>query len=951
MAFGLILGGVTGASSAADAAPGRVAAPRAPEGSQPEAIPAAGSSTSSPETAITITGVPAASVGAITVDGSVSGSHTGTVRALPNDQGAVLQPAQPFVAGETVDVTSSVTVSGAEGTTYSFTVGTPADHPGVQLAGDEGGSTGGSPSTRAATPAPKFVTRPDLRPPGVTINQAANGTAPGLLFATPSANPTSGVDQGVMIYDDSGQPVWFRPTPGVDLAGDAKVVTYAGEPALTWFEGDAPCGAGNYRGEWVVVDDSYREVKRVRMGNGYQADVHDITFTDRGTAYLMAYNPLVCTGTAPLDNCKPGATVLEALTQEVDLGTGLVLWEWHSLDHVDLEDSYLDNNAPLVDYLHINSLALDDDGDVLISGRHTSALYKIDRQTGELIWTFGGKQTSFPTVINEPNAITGPDFPHHFRSLGGGSYSYFDNGSRRMGPSRGAIVTLSPGTGSATYTTKLIRNPPLFGPTQGAMQNLPGGHNLVTWGGLGVLTEYDQTNTPVFDASLTSSGSYRQFRHEWTGAPAEAPVAKAGPAAGGTAVSVSWNGDTRTTRWRILAGSTPVDLSPVATVSRSGFETSTVVPTGSAWIAVEALDGADAVLGRSAPVQGSQWFTESAAPAAGNTYTPLVGDFGGSRNDDVLYYRPGAGADYLHVSDGQGGFTSIGLTPIGGNYSPLVGDFVGDDRDDVLFTAPGSPTAYLWRFDLKTRTGAVTAASAPVRVPSTVTKALVLDNRPSYGGGYDEILWYAAGPAPDRVDRFAWPAGAGLKTVSRAEAISGNYLPATGDFDGNGQADVLFYGPGAQRDSIWFTQGTATGSTGHRSSVFDVNGTYVPFTGNFTGTEQRDELLYYASGGAFDHLWTFDASGAYVSKSVPTAASGFAFVLQGSNDRLMTWTPGTSLAILLFTPGAATNRPSGNTALPAGYRPLVGDFVGAGGTSSVLWYAPGGAPERLYRGA
>ena len=70
-----------------------------------------------------------------------------------------------------------------------------------------------------------------------------------------------------MILDNDGQPVWFRPVPneGED-AMDFKVQRYRGEPVLTWWEGTH---IGYGRGEYVILDASYREITRVRAGNGY----------------------------------------------------------------------------------------------------------------------------------------------------------------------------------------------------------------------------------------------------------------------------------------------------------------------------------------------------------------------------------------------------------------------------------------------------------------------------------------------------------------------------------------------------------------------------------------------------------------------------------------------------------------------------------------------------------
>ena len=80
--------------------------------------------------------------------------------------------------------------------------------------------------------------------------------------------------------------------------------------------------------------------------------------------------------------------------QEVDIQTGRLLSEWRGLDHIPISDSYLPVGDPF-DYLHINSIAIDSDGNLLVSARHTWAIYKIDRQTGEVIWQLGGKNNNF----------------------------------------------------------------------------------------------------------------------------------------------------------------------------------------------------------------------------------------------------------------------------------------------------------------------------------------------------------------------------------------------------------------------------------------------------------------------------------------------------------------------------------------------------------------------------
>ena len=47
------------------------------------------------------------------------------------------------------------------------------------------------------------------------------------------------------------------------------------------------------------------------------------------------------------------------------------------------------------DYFHLNSIEPDHDGNLLISSRNTWAVYKVNHGTGAIIWTLGGKDSSF----------------------------------------------------------------------------------------------------------------------------------------------------------------------------------------------------------------------------------------------------------------------------------------------------------------------------------------------------------------------------------------------------------------------------------------------------------------------------------------------------------------------------------------------------------------------------
>src|ERR1019366_6442154 len=92
--------------------------------------------------------------------------------------------------------------------------------------------------------------------------------------------------------------------------------------------------------------------------------------------------------------------VADTLAQEVDLRTGLVRYEWHSLDHVELSDSYIpagpgDRPRSPWDFFHINAAEAQQNGNLLIDSRNTWAAYEVNERSGQVIWRLGGKHSSF----------------------------------------------------------------------------------------------------------------------------------------------------------------------------------------------------------------------------------------------------------------------------------------------------------------------------------------------------------------------------------------------------------------------------------------------------------------------------------------------------------------------------------------------------------------------------
>jgi hypothetical protein len=125
----------------------------------------------------------------------------------------------------------------------------------------------------------------------VEVRTQARATAPGYVFVSPKKEPgASGPSEDApLIVDNGGEPIWFHPLQGDDEkdAFNFEVQTYKGEAVLTWWEG---LHTGFGQGEYVLMDHSYREIKRVRAGNGYEGDHHEFLITPQDTALITIYS-------------------------------------------------------------------------------------------------------------------------------------------------------------------------------------------------------------------------------------------------------------------------------------------------------------------------------------------------------------------------------------------------------------------------------------------------------------------------------------------------------------------------------------------------------------------------------------------------------------------------------------------------------------------------------------
>jgi hypothetical protein len=557
------------------------------------AYPSPGTKLASASTQISFRGVVPASAGSIAVSGSRSGAHTGRLAAHSDGKGVSFLPDHPFTAGETVTVHTALGISGGKDGTFSIGI-----------------ATQGPPLKPARVPAPivsgsgvqRFHSRPDLAPAKLSVATSKPGIAPGDVFLGQFSAPGQhGPGQaGPMVIDPQGRLIWFHPMHGSQLALDVRAQQYDGQPVMTWWQGDVNAGVGI--GSGIIFDRAYHRIAVVNAGNGYRADPHEFLLTPGGTAFLLVENPVVY-DLSSVHGAKR-AVVLDSVVQAIDVKTGLVQFEWHSLDHVDPSESYIPPvkvDGHIDDYFHINSVTVNRDGDPIVSARNTWAVYKIDAGTGAVVWRLNGKKSSFKMAQGSTFA-----WQHDARILPDGTITLFDDGAAP------AVHTQSHGIGIRVNTHKkdawLVHNyvhtPKVLANSQGNSQTLPNSNTFVGWGSAPLASEFSPHGQLLFDLRFpVGAESYRAYRLPWDPQPTTAPAIAASSDSKGTdTVYASWNGAANVASWEVLAGPSATTLAPVASVAKSDFETKATVRTAQPFVAVQAKNAAGAVLATSTAI-------------------------------------------------------------------------------------------------------------------------------------------------------------------------------------------------------------------------------------------------------------------------------------------------------------------------------------------------------------
>jgi hypothetical protein len=475
-----------------------------------------------------------------------------------------------------------------------------------------------------------FVSAPNLHPMKVTVNTYLPGTSSGFIFVAPYAfsdNATYG-QTGSLMMDNDGNPIWFRPlnTPNL-MNTDFRVQKLAGKRVLTFWQGtlvtppvytNAPGGSSEPGSCYYILDNTYRVIKNVEARKGFISDIHEFLLTPQNTALFLS------TKVVPMDLTPYGGpengSIQDFAIQEIDLKTNQLIFFWDALDHIPLTDSYepassASGSNNIWDVYHLNSIGLTDSKrDILVSGRNTWTIYRINKPTGNIIWHLGGKQNDFTMGSGATFS-----WQHDARFLPGDVISLFDDNCCESSlippstpPAHGLLLYLNLADMTANAISTYFHDPLLQIGSQGNVQSLPNGNKFVGWGESQYYSEYAEAGNTVdnpavdtlYDAKMPGSNyTYRAYRSKWVGRPHYPPSIAVQSNSGQITVYASWNGSTNTAAWKVFAGSCPDHLNKITTAKKTGFETAIAVTNSGPYFKVKALNAKGKVIGVSKVVQ------------------------------------------------------------------------------------------------------------------------------------------------------------------------------------------------------------------------------------------------------------------------------------------------------------------------------------------------------------
>jgi len=342
--------------------------------------------------------------------------------------------------------------------------------------------------------------------PQLTVTRP--GTPPRGWYLTGNIVAPAGTGAYAFVLDANGTPVWYQRVSG----RSATNVTPLADGTIAWVSGAGP-GFEDYNlmtrtTRWLTAP----------LG---PLDSHELEEMSNGDLMMLS-NPTKQNVDLTSIGLGPSATIFDCVLQEVG-PDGQLVWDWRASDHISVDESthpytYQFPDQTIYDVFHCNSIDTDPaTGNVLLSARHTDAVYLIDKATGATIWKMGGTPFNYDhaqilTVTGDP--VGAFHAQHDARFQSNGDVSLYDNQTWDASlAARGVEYHIDTGAGTATLVWSYQSPDGRNSAATGSFRRLnAGADNVIGWGvKAGTLfTEVDAQGNVLLNVGFSGGGfAYR----------------------------------------------------------------------------------------------------------------------------------------------------------------------------------------------------------------------------------------------------------------------------------------------------------------------------------------------------------------------------------------------------------------------------------------------------------
>ncbi|HEY1957041.1 MAG TPA: aryl-sulfate sulfotransferase [Polyangiaceae bacterium] len=347
-----------------------------------------------------------------------------------------------------------------------------------------------------------------------------------VLFATGSLDggaPTPGYYlvnslTYAFVLDTNGTPIWYaRGSAVADVDALAKdTITFVPNATL-------PYGYASTVAFSIKALDGPTTTSLLAVGS--PTDLHELRLLPNGDYLLFTYPIEQGVDLTGLSTYGANETMADCKIEEVDPAGNLV-WSWLASDHVDpVKESMqpaanMINGQNVIDVFHCNAIDVDAAGNLLLSARHASALYDIDRTSGVIQWKLGGTAynkdgAALIAVTGDTEGTFSMQHDARFAKTPNHVTMFDDHGAPgAVGVARGVEYALDFGAKTATVAWQYLGT----GKSQyeGSFRRYADGHDVIGWGYVPndprIVTEVSDDGTDVLDVASSGGASYRAVK-------------------------------------------------------------------------------------------------------------------------------------------------------------------------------------------------------------------------------------------------------------------------------------------------------------------------------------------------------------------------------------------------------------------------------------------------------